>query len=117
MLVPFITGVMVCTYVLCKLFKQIMCTLGKKETTVEKLRSIMAQLEYSHQINAWHVKGVPFKYHVYVPEVHPVTGIEFCEREDEGHVLKVGSFMTNPCYLHVLTCIAYWSKLATRWSK
>ena len=26
---------------------------------------------------------------MYVPEVHPVTGIEFCEWEDEGHIFKV----------------------------
>lgn len=32
---------------------------------------------------------VPFKDHLYVPEVHPVTGMQFCEREDEGHVFKV----------------------------
>jgi len=24
-----------------------------------------------------------------VPEVHPLTGKGFCEREDEGHVFKV----------------------------
>lgn len=92
MLVPFITGVMVCTYVFHELFKQY-CTcvysLGKEETTVEKLRSIMAQLEYSYQINSWHAKGILFKHHVYIPEIHPVTQMEFCEREDEGHVLKV----------------------------
>ena len=33
--------------------------------------------------------GVPFKDHLHVPEVHPLTGVLFCEREDEGHVFKV----------------------------
>jgi len=66
--------------------------LGKEETTVEQVRSIMAQLEYTYQINIWHTKGVPFKHHVYIPEVHPITGMEFCEREDKGHVLKVGIY-------------------------
>ena len=33
----------------------------------------------------WHSKGVPFKDHLYVAEVHTLTGIEFCECEDEGH--------------------------------
>ena len=37
----------------------------------------------------WHSKGIPFKDHLYVPEVHPLTGAEFCEREDESHVFKV----------------------------
>ena len=27
--------------------------------------------------------------YLYVPEVHPDTGTVLCEREDEGHVLKV----------------------------
>jgi len=36
------------------------CTLGKEETTVEKLCSIMAHLEYSHQISTLHAKGLPF---------------------------------------------------------
>lgn len=63
--------------------------LGKDETKVEKLRSIMAQLEYKHQTNILSSKGVPFKDHLYVPEVHPITGVEFCEWEDDGHVFKV----------------------------
>ena len=29
---------------------------------------------------------------MYVPEVHPITGYEFCEREDKGHILKVNKF-------------------------
>jgi len=49
----------------------------------------MAQLEYQYQINSWSDKGIQFKELLYVPEVHPETGVEFCEREDEGHVLKV----------------------------
>ena len=62
---------------------------GKDETPVEQLRSILAQLEYAYQINTWQAKGVPFKDFVYVPEIHPKTGMEFCEREDDAHVLKV----------------------------
>ena len=65
---------------------------GKEETKVEKLRSIIAQLEYTYQINTWHAKGIPFKHHVYVPEVHPITGYKFCEREYEGHIFKVNRF-------------------------
>ena len=72
--------------------------LGKDETLVEKLRSIMAQLEYQYQINAWSDKGIHFKELLYVPEVHPLTGMEFYEREDEGHILKV------ILYCHFLCC-------------
>ena len=68
---------------------------GKDETRVEKFRSVLAQLEYRYQVNDWHSKGIPFKDHLYVPEVHPLTGAEFCEREDEGHAFKVFSIFSN----------------------
>lgn len=66
-------------------------TLGRDETELEKLRSILVQMEYQYQvmINNWHAHSVPFKDHLYVPEVHPDTQMMFCEREDEGHVFKV----------------------------
>ena len=44
-------------------------------------------------------KGVPFKSYIYVPENHPLTGEIFCEREDEGHVLKVLSKIVQ-CIVH-----------------
>ena len=53
------------------------------------LKSILSQLDYTFQINQWHSKGVPFKMHLHIPEEHVETGEMFCEREDEGHVLKV----------------------------
>ena len=70
--------------------------LGQEDITVEKLRSILAQLEYKHQIEYWEMKEIPFKSHIQVPKVHPLTGLMFCEHEDEYYVLKV---------LMVLTCI------------
>ena len=65
---------------------------------------------------SWHAKGIPFKHHVYVPEVHPTTGIEFCEREDEGHVFKVSRLLLPIGYMNLHTYLAYLSVLATRWS-
>lgn len=62
---------------------------GKSEGMADKLRSIVAQFELRHCLQQWEEKGVPFRTHLYVPEVHPVTGEAFCEREDEAHVLKV----------------------------
>ena len=41
------------------------CILGKTETKVEKLQSIMAQLEYAYKINQFSSKGIPFKEHMY----------------------------------------------------
>ena len=49
----------------------------------------MAQLEYKYQVNLLHSQGIPFKDHLYIPEIHPITGVGFCEREDEGHLFKV----------------------------
>ena len=63
--------------------------LGKKETPLDMLRSILAQLQYHHDIMEWENKGVPFCSRMYVPEVHPLTGNPFNEREDEAHVFKI----------------------------
>lgn len=56
-----------------------------------KLRSIVGQMEYAYEIHKWDCElGVPFRTHLYVPEKHPVTQRDFHEREDKGHVFKVG---------------------------
>ena len=65
---------------------------GKSETSAEALRSILSQMEFSHQVQEYSDKlGVPFRFHLYVPELHPITKEPFCEREDEAHLLKVCS--------------------------
>ena len=61
----------------------------EEETFEDKLRSILAQMEFQHVVRSWDRKGVPFRTHMYVPEIHPVLGTEFHEREDEGHIFKV----------------------------
>ncbi len=53
-----------------------------KEDDADKLRSILAQLEYTHEVQQWVCKGVPFDTHLYVPEIHPMTKVGFCEREE-----------------------------------
>lgn len=80
--------------------------IGRKETEEDMLRSILSQLDYRWQINSWLERGVNFKDHLYVPEVHPETGLHFCEREDEGHVFKVCKF-----YVHVQIQCEYYSAL------
>ena len=62
---------------------------GKTESQTDKLKSIVAQLEFCFTIDDWEKKGVQFRTYMYVPEVHPITNNVFCEREDEAHVLKV----------------------------
>jgi len=76
------------------------------------LRSILAQLEYQYLIGDCEAQGVPFKSQLYVPEVHPVTGTLFCEREDEGHVLKVltcactcDSYILSQCMYSTVCCL------------
>ena len=53
------------------------------------LRSILAQLHYTYTVRKWDKEGVPFRTHAYVPEVDQATGMEFHEREDHCHLLKV----------------------------
>ncbi len=60
-----------------------------EETKEDKLRSILAQLEFQYQVLEYEKKGVPFRRHMYVPEIHPISGLEYHEREDDAHVLKV----------------------------
>jgi len=87
---------------------------GKDETLIEKLRSILAQLEYKYQIDQWHDKGVQFKDQLYVPEIHPITKVEFCEREDEGHVFKV---KMRDWHVILISKIAEnWPKFEKRWT-
>ena len=62
---------------------------GKSEGQKDKLRSIVAQLEFQYCIQQYHSAGVLFRTHLYVPEIHPETKEAYYEREDEAHVLKV----------------------------
>ena len=62
-----------------------------QEEKIEKVRSILSQLEYRYQVLKWNSIGVPFCTYMYIPEVHPITKSEFHEREDFGHVYKVCS--------------------------
>ena len=66
------------------------------ETHADKLRSILAQREYTYQVLKYEEMGIPFRTHIYVPEIHPVSGMENHEREDDAHVLKV-NFFQGPC--------------------
>ncbi len=61
----------------------------RTEDKGDKLRAILSQMEYKYQVCHWVEKGVPFSTHMYVPEIHSITGKEFHEREDLAHILKV----------------------------
>ena len=63
---------------------------GKTESCLDKLHSIVAQLEFARSVRYWHdEQGVHFRTHFYYPEHHPITGQPFHEREDAAHVFKV----------------------------
>lgn len=63
---------------------------GKTESYLDKLRSIVAQLEFARSVRYWHdEQGIHFRTHFYYPEHHPITGQPFHEREDAAHVFKV----------------------------
>lgn len=62
-----------------------------EESIVEKLRSILSQLEYTYVVHEWTERGIPFQYHFYVPEILPESGTPFLEREDETRAFKVQS--------------------------
>ena len=70
-------------------YYRICITTGKSETITDMMRSILAQLEFKYQILEWERKGVPFRQHLYILEIHPVTKQAYFEMEDEPHVLKV----------------------------
>lgn len=59
------------------------------ETYDDKLKSVLAQLDFSHQVLDYDSRGIRFRTHIYIPEIHPVSCSEYHEREDDAHVLKV----------------------------
>ncbi len=73
------------------------------ETCADKLRSVHAQLEYTQQVFHYESIGVPFRTFMYMPEASPITGVEFHEREDDAHILKVKHITI--IIIHVLQCI------------
>jgi len=47
------------------MFEIVSAVTGKDEKQVDKLRFILVQLDYKHQIDLWHSKGIPVKDHLY----------------------------------------------------
>ena len=64
-------------------------TKAAEESEIDIMCSILAHMEFTYVVRQYDDHGVPFQTHLFVPEVHPDTGMMFLEREDEGHVLKV----------------------------
>ena len=45
--------------------------LDQPENMTDQMKSILAQMEFTHEILSWESKGVQFCTYLYVPEVHP----------------------------------------------
>ena len=76
----------------------------------DNVRSILAQLEFKYQVLEFEKREVPFRTHLYVPEVHPISGQEYHEREDDAHVLKVHALCA--CIPFLMTILVYFTLLA-----
>lgn len=61
---------------------------GIPESYVDMLRTLVATFHYKQTVNDFTAQGINFQHHVYVPEVDVITGEEFHERADHGHLLK-----------------------------
>lgn len=59
-----------------------------RESLLDKLRSLVATYRYRHRVEELKAQGVDFTTYLYVPEVDPLTGDYFHEREDHCHILK-----------------------------
>ena len=79
----------------------------EKQSTADKLRSVLAQLEFSYRIRHYHDELEYFSDTTSMCPRYTVTHLPICEREDEGHVLKV-----TYCYSSSLPDIycTHWSK-------
>ena len=67
----------------------VLLCVGKSETPLEMLKSILAQLEFQYHILEQEKKEIPFRCRMNIPELHPLTGVLFHECKDEAHVFKV----------------------------
>ena len=58
------------------------------ETLLDKLRSVVATYRFRHRILELKTQGVDFSGYLYIPEMDPITGDHFHEREVHCHILK-----------------------------
>ena len=58
------------------------------ESLLDKLRSLVATYCYRHRIVELASDGVDLHTYLYVPEMDPITGDYYHEREDHCHILK-----------------------------
>ena len=49
-------------------------------------------------------------------EIRQKVCMEFCEREDDGHILKVNGNELSVIFHNVLGILAYWSELTAGWT-
>ena len=59
-----------------------------RENFTDKLKSLVATYRFRHRVEELKGQGVDFSTYLYIPEVDPVTGDVYHEREDHCHILK-----------------------------
>ena len=87
-----------------KVYRCSICiTTGKSESiTDNRMRSILAQLEFKYRILERERQGVPFREYIYVPKIHPVTQQVYFETEDEPHVFNICVCVSLFTYVYML---------------
>ena len=58
------------------------------ENFTDKLKSLVATYRFRHCVKELKQQGVDFSTYLYIPEVDPITGDVYHEREDHCHILK-----------------------------
>lgn len=58
------------------------------ENFTDKLKSLVATYRFRHRVEELKGQGVDFSTYLYIPEIDPVTGDVYHEREDHCHILK-----------------------------
>ena len=96
--------------VLCNLrvFPTILCPsafyyslcIGKGETEVDMLRSILSQIHFTWVVRKYDDEGIPFRTQFHVPEVHPDTNEIFFRERGRGTCFE-GVYCINSALLHM----------------
>lgn len=58
------------------------------ENVTDKLKSLVATYRFRRRVEELKEQGVDFSTYLYIPEVDPITGDVYHEREDHCHILK-----------------------------
>jgi hypothetical protein len=58
------------------------------ESLLDKLRSLVGTYTYRGILDEYQAAGIPFKQHLFCPDIDQLTGDLYHEREDHCHIIK-----------------------------